>query len=230
MESPNSNVAEVSIIKSNLILILAVGSRVSGITIFSKMHQKHIFFSFWGGGVVRNGTSDSQNQNLRPIYNRYFCHITIIKWSQNCTRAIRKSFFFKGYCVFFSSSFHWNPHNNPQKVATWLKMGQSLKQKPFWKWKSGPITLAACRIFKIHKVPLRITLLHYSTLVLEYYSTPFLLHYKTHVQLHYSTPVLLHYCTPVLQRYSTPVLLYYSTPVLLHYFTPVLWHYCNTVI
>ena len=37
-------------------------------------------------------------------------------------------------------------------------MVQSIKQKQFWKWESVLITLAACRTFLIHKVPLRITL------------------------------------------------------------------------
>ena len=44
-------------------------------------------------GYARNETSSSENLNLRILYNRYFCHITIVKWSQICTRTTRKSFF-----------------------------------------------------------------------------------------------------------------------------------------
>ena len=73
----NSNVAKVSIVKWSQILISAVGSRVSGITIFYKNALKTQFFEIFG--YVRNGTSNSQNLNLRPLYNRYFCHITIVK-------------------------------------------------------------------------------------------------------------------------------------------------------
>ena len=44
-------------------------------------------------GYARNCTSGSGNQNPRPLYNRYFCHITIMKWSQIYTRTMRKGFF-----------------------------------------------------------------------------------------------------------------------------------------
>ena len=33
-------------------------------------------------GYARNGTSVNKNPFLRPVYNRYFCHITVVKWSR----------------------------------------------------------------------------------------------------------------------------------------------------
>ena len=44
-------------------------------------------------GYANNTTSDGPSAILRPLYNRYFCHITIEKWSQIYTRNIRKCFF-----------------------------------------------------------------------------------------------------------------------------------------
>ena len=41
-------------------------------------------------GYARNGTSGSGTQGLRQLYNRYFYHITIMKWFQICTTTIRK--------------------------------------------------------------------------------------------------------------------------------------------
>ena len=40
---------------------------------------------------AKNTTSDGPTSILRPLYNR--CHITIEKWSQNCTRTITNGFF-----------------------------------------------------------------------------------------------------------------------------------------
>ena len=44
-------------------------------------------------GYDRNWTSSNKNQTLRPLYNWYFCHISITKWSPNCTRTLRKCFY-----------------------------------------------------------------------------------------------------------------------------------------
>ena len=44
-------------------------------------------------GYAKNTTSEGSSSILRPRYNRYFCHITIEKWSQICTRTIRNGFF-----------------------------------------------------------------------------------------------------------------------------------------
>ena len=44
-------------------------------------------------GYANNNTSDSPSVILRPFYDRYFCHITIEKWSHICTRTITKCLF-----------------------------------------------------------------------------------------------------------------------------------------
>ena len=44
-------------------------------------------------GFANNTIFDGPSAILRPLYNRYFCHITIEKWSQIYTRAIRKCLF-----------------------------------------------------------------------------------------------------------------------------------------
>ena len=40
---------------------------------------------------------------LRPLYNRYFCHITIIKWSRTCQNSTGKYFFVE---IFFNETFY----------------------------------------------------------------------------------------------------------------------------
>ena len=44
---------------------------------------------------ITNDTSSHTNSVLRPHYNRYFCHITIIKWSQ--TFQLPSEFFLGGF-------------------------------------------------------------------------------------------------------------------------------------
>ena len=62
----------------------------------------------------------TKNPFLRPLYNRYFCHITIIKWSQ-----IYKKFYQK---VFFSRYFFWDPFPIKFLIMT-FKTYQHRKQK-----------------------------------------------------------------------------------------------------
>ena len=50
-------------------------------------------------GYARNDTFGHGNLNLRPLYNRYFCHITTLKWSQICQNFIKKCFL--GDILFF---------------------------------------------------------------------------------------------------------------------------------
>ena len=44
-------------------------------------------------GRPKKGLSVQKSPILRPLYNRYFCHITIIKWSRICRNSTRKCFF-----------------------------------------------------------------------------------------------------------------------------------------
>ena len=39
---------------------------------------------------TKKGVSVHSNPNLRPLYNRYFCHITILNWSQICKTIHQK--------------------------------------------------------------------------------------------------------------------------------------------
>ena len=50
-----------------------------------KLPALHAFF--------KNATSDDPSAILKLLYNRYFFHITIEKWSQISTRTIRKCLF-----------------------------------------------------------------------------------------------------------------------------------------
>ena len=43
-------------------------------------------------GYARNDTSNHKDLILRPLYTRYFWHITNIKWSHICQNSIRKCF------------------------------------------------------------------------------------------------------------------------------------------
>ena len=44
-------------------------------------------------GYAKNGTSVNKIPFLRPLYNRHFCYITIVKWSQNIQKSIKKCIF-----------------------------------------------------------------------------------------------------------------------------------------
>ena len=44
-------------------------------------------------GYAKNTTSDGPSSILRPLYNRYFCPITVEKWSQICTWTIKNGSF-----------------------------------------------------------------------------------------------------------------------------------------
>ena len=44
-------------------------------------------------GYAKNTTHDGPSSILKPLYNRYFGHITIEKWSQICTMTIRNGIF-----------------------------------------------------------------------------------------------------------------------------------------
>ena len=64
---------------------------VVGIPKYLKSACKAGYFNIFG--YAKNTTSEGPSSILRPLYNRYFCHITIKKWSPICTRTIRNVFF-----------------------------------------------------------------------------------------------------------------------------------------
>ena len=83
--------AQVSIVKWSQNWICVVRSPYFGLTPDFKIALKTAIFKIIG--YARNGTSVHKNLFLRPLYNIYFCHITIIKWSQIPKKSIRKCFF-----------------------------------------------------------------------------------------------------------------------------------------
>ena len=57
-------------------------------------------------GYPRNETSGHKNLIPRPQYNRYFCHIAIIKWSQIYKKIHQKVFFSRFFfCIHFLLNF-----------------------------------------------------------------------------------------------------------------------------
>ena len=68
-----------------------IRSGVVGIPKYLKNACKAGYFNIFG--YAKNTTPEGPSSILRPLYNRYFCHITIEKWSQIGTRTIRNGFF-----------------------------------------------------------------------------------------------------------------------------------------
>ena len=87
----NSNVTKVYVIKWSQNYTRAIRSGVFGIAKNGKITCFACIFQIFG--YANKTTSDGPSAILRPLYNRYFCHITIEKWSQICTKTIRNVFF-----------------------------------------------------------------------------------------------------------------------------------------
>ena len=82
---------KVSVLKWSQKWTRTIRSGVFGIPKYLKNACKACYLNVFG--YVKNTTFDGPTSILRPLYNRYFCHITIEKWSQICTRTIRNGFF-----------------------------------------------------------------------------------------------------------------------------------------
>ena len=76
---------KVSFVKWSLKWIFVYRSAIYGIPKYFENCCFQCDFKIWGR--PQKGSSVHKNQFLRPLYNRYFCHITIVKWS----RIIQKS-------------------------------------------------------------------------------------------------------------------------------------------
>ena len=87
----NSNMTKVSVLKWSHNWTRTIRSGVFGIPKYLKNACKAGYFNFFG--YVKNTTSDGPTSILRALYNRYFCHFTIEKWSQICTMTIINDFF-----------------------------------------------------------------------------------------------------------------------------------------
>ena len=79
----NSNVAKVSIVK----WIFVDGNLFFGLLYDLEFALKTPIFKqkIW---YARNDTPNHKNPNPRPLHDRYFWNITIIKWSQICQNSI----------------------------------------------------------------------------------------------------------------------------------------------
>ena len=81
----------VSVIKWSQNCTKTIRSDVVGIPKYIKNARKAGYFKKLY--YAKNTTSDGPSSILRPLCCRYFCQITIEKWSQICTRTITKGFF-----------------------------------------------------------------------------------------------------------------------------------------
>ena len=107
MRAKTEKPQKVSILKWSQNCTRTIKCGVVGIPKYLKNACKAGYFNIFG--YAKNTTSDGSTSILRPLYNRYFCHITMEKWSQICTRTIKNGFFFQGYSV-----FGLVPYRNPQ--------------------------------------------------------------------------------------------------------------------
>ena len=87
----NINMAKVSIVKWSQKWIFVDGSAISGIPKYLENCCFQCNFKIWCW--AEKGISGHKNSILRPLYDRYFCHITIVKWSWISQKSIRKCTF-----------------------------------------------------------------------------------------------------------------------------------------
>ena len=87
---------------------------------------------------------------------RYFCHITILKWSRIYSRTIRKCLYV--IVLLFWSIFHWIPHYNFQKLPPREIIVLEGKQKLFLNQATRRNKMGTCKTWCIDPTHLRITL------------------------------------------------------------------------
>ena len=116
----NSNMAKVFIVKRSRKWIFVYGSAISGIPKYFENCRFQCNFKIWGW--PKKGRSVHKNQFLRPLYNRYFCHITIVKLSWIIQKSIKK-------CVFWDI-FILDPFSIKFPTAT-LKIYQHRNEKSY---------------------------------------------------------------------------------------------------
>ena len=79
---------KVSIVKWSQKWNFVYGSAISGIPKYFENCRFQCNFKIWGR--LKKRRSVYKNPFLRPLYNRYFCHITIVKWSWIIQKSIKK--------------------------------------------------------------------------------------------------------------------------------------------
>ena len=82
---------KVPVVKWSRKWIFVARSVFSGIPMF--LGNCHFQCKFEIIGQAKKGLSVQKSPILRPLYNRYFCQITIIKWSRIHQNSTRKCFF-----------------------------------------------------------------------------------------------------------------------------------------
>ena len=83
--------AKVSIVKWSQNVNFFDGSAISGTPKYFENFRFQCNIKIWGW--AKKGISVHKNHVLRPLYNIYFCHITIVKWSRINKKTIRKCIF-----------------------------------------------------------------------------------------------------------------------------------------
>ena len=83
--------AKVSIVKWSQKWWFVDGSAISGIPKYFENCRFQCNFNIWGW--TEKGISVHKNSNLRPLYNIYLCHVTILKWFWINKKSIRKCIF-----------------------------------------------------------------------------------------------------------------------------------------
>ena len=82
---------KVSVINWSQNYARTIRSCVVGIPKYLQNACKAGYFNIFG--YAKNTTYEGPSSILKPLNNRYFCHITIEKWSHFCTRTIGNGFF-----------------------------------------------------------------------------------------------------------------------------------------
>ena len=111
--------AKVSIVKWSQKWIFVDRTPFFGPTPDFEIALKTAIFKIFG--YARNGTSVNKKPFLRPQNNRYFCHITIMKWSRINKKSI------KGH---FLRYFYFSPFSIKFPTVT-LKIYQHWKEKSY---------------------------------------------------------------------------------------------------
>ena len=115
---------KISVIKWSQNCTKTLRSGVVGIAKYLKNTCKAGYFKILG--YAKNITSDVPSSILRPHYNRYFCHITVKKWSQICTSNIRNVFFkdilFLGWFPILILIVNWiaNLDHEEVEISCWI--------------------------------------------------------------------------------------------------------------
>ena len=114
----NSNTAKVTFLKWSQKWIFVDGSAISSLP---KYFENCVFNAI----LKYLGTYVNKNPFLRPLYNRYFCHYTMIEWFQTNQKFIKVHFLRYFFLIF--SAFQCCARVSPgtQEPDPWKKIHQN---------------------------------------------------------------------------------------------------------